>query len=454
MCDGSHVAPDVGAGRRGWSPKVGRSRPRDARGRPEGGPPTNRTDFYDAGETARYSSAAARTGIQRELSERAVHLLYGLSAWDAGARLAPQLLVDVGCGAGASSEVPRACGHFVIGLDISPSMLAAAARSQDAICCDMGEGLPLRPSAHLDGGISISALQWLCSDELEPKLRALLMALHASLRPGARFVAQFYPSAPTDTKRLARCAAACGWGACAHESRASAHAVVFDLPHANRAARLFLCLERGDEREPGQPEARERASAVEPARCARASCASLLRCPCAWPHDASCSLQLHARSSAFCDELARRLGGAASAGTAWETRMQREHAQLAKRLQHALQRLWAEAGLAEPLVRAARERLRRPSAAPCGAPGGGHVSPADGLRRRARLEAWLAGEQRAHARHMHAAWQEASAAGLPALAADAEAEVLAMHALPCFASSDFYLCRAKRKRGAAATDAM
>mmetsp|Transcript_29624 Transcript_29624/g.72875 ORF Transcript_29624/g.72875 Transcript_29624/m.72875 type:complete len:87 (+) Transcript_29624:120-380(+) len=75
------------------------------------------------------------------------------------------------------------------------------------------------------------------------------------------------------------------------------------------------------------------------------------------------------------------------------------------------------------------------------------VSEADGLlKRRSRLEAWWVGAEKAKTRHMQAAWEEAVAAGLDALAADAEAELRRMHSLPCFAATDLYLCRPKGRR--------
>ncbi|KAJ1618936.1 hypothetical protein T492DRAFT_1089549 [Pavlovales sp. CCMP2436] len=185
----------------------------------------------------RYSSAAERTGIQRDLTERSLHLLYSLTRWDGR----PRLLADIGCGAGASSSVARRCGHRVIGLDVSLSMLAAGEPHEEAVCWEMGRGLPFRDGVQLDGAISISALQWLCSDVLEPKLRLLLSHLHSSLRPGAAAVAQFYPGSPAETARLVRCAAEAGWAA-----DGGGAAAVYDLPHANRSSRLFLCLERGE----------------------------------------------------------------------------------------------------------------------------------------------------------------------------------------------------------------
>jgi len=214
---------------------MGKKRARDERGRPEA--QVGSGQFYDAAETARYSSAAERTGIQRDLTERSLHLLYSLTRWDGR----PRLLADIGCGAGASSSVARRCGHRVIGLDVSLSMLAAGEPHEEAVCWEMGRGLPFRDGVQLDGAISISALQWLCSDVLEPKLRLLLSHLHSSLRPGAAAVAQFYPGSPAETARLVRCAAEAGWAA-----DGGGAAAVYDLPHANRSSRLFLCLERGE----------------------------------------------------------------------------------------------------------------------------------------------------------------------------------------------------------------
>lgn len=407
--------------------------------------------FYDANEAARYTAAAERTGIQLELSERALHLLHSLAAWGPGARSAapPQLLVDVGCGAGASSEMAERYGHCVIGLDLSESMLTASSPRHESVCWDMSAGLPFRRRPLLDGAISISALQWLCSDELEPQLCALLTALHECLRPGAACVAQFYPSTPAETLRVARAAARCGWGhgeGGTEQQRGSGCAVVFDLPHATRATRLFLCLERGEDERLPSHDVHSAASALSPVTRSAGRTADLALCPCAWPHAASCALQLHLRSGAHCEVLAARLGSAAGSRDAWRERLEREHQLLAKRLQHTLQLLWKEAKMTDAEVQAARERLRQHQAtppAPLAAGDGGAVA----MSRRSRLEAWAAGEAKARARHMEGAWREASAAGARALVADAEAEILAMRSLPCFeCSADLYLCRTKRRR--------
>lgn len=373
-----------------------RNRTRDKRGAPESG---GQGDFYDEAEADRYTEAAGRTQVQAELTRRCLHLLHGLSKWPATSR---RLLLDVGCGAGASSAVATALGHRVLGTDISLAMLARGSDCSSTVATDMAHGLPFRAST-CDGAMSVSSLQWLLARESDAPLERFLLQCLACLGPVGCLVAQVFLKAPGEEERLLRAAQV---GLPTGRAR-----LLMDMPHAGRSTKLYLCLQKGPGAQPVPP-----------------------TCPCAWPYQASCVLCLqHECQGAWCDGLTE------DAKDEWEKRLLSEHQKHAKRMQSLLQDLWqaADGGTSD------RSRRLEPAANKIA-----EMEPWSCVYgRRARLEAWLAGEERASQRHLGAAWEQAKAAGPRGLVVDAEAEVRAMEALPCFAGADVFILRPlKRKR--------
>jgi len=100
--------------------------------------------------------------------------------------LAPQAgerVLDLGCGDGALTAALVAAGCSVLGVDASPSMVAAA-RSQ-GIEAVLGDGLDLAYDAEFDAVFSNAALHWMSSDPA-----AVIAGVARSLRPGGRFVGE------------------------------------------------------------------------------------------------------------------------------------------------------------------------------------------------------------------------------------------------------------------------
>ncbi|OEH76171.1 methyltransferase [Cyclospora cayetanensis] len=117
--------------------------------------------YYGEEESLRYARSSRMHTVQQQLAERALEML-----------LLPDdqscLVLDLGFGCGMSGAVVSEKGHFVVGLDISRSMLEQADELEnynnaDAIEADLGRPFYFRPGT-FDGAISISAIQWLCSD--------------------------------------------------------------------------------------------------------------------------------------------------------------------------------------------------------------------------------------------------------------------------------------------------
>ena len=99
--------------------------------------------------------------------------------------LAPQpeeRVLDLGCGDGALTERLQQAGAVVVGVDSSPTMVEAAlARGVDARFMS-GDKLVFRNA--FDAVFSNAALHWMRDQQ------AVLSGVHASLRPGGRFVAE------------------------------------------------------------------------------------------------------------------------------------------------------------------------------------------------------------------------------------------------------------------------
>ncbi len=100
--------------------------------------------------------------------------------------LAPQpgeRILDLGCGDGALTERLAASGAEVIGIDASPSLLAAAkARGLDV---REGDGHALPFNQEFDAVFSNAALHWMTRPE------KVIEGVKRALKPGGRFVAEF-----------------------------------------------------------------------------------------------------------------------------------------------------------------------------------------------------------------------------------------------------------------------
>ena len=93
-----------------------------------------------------------------------------------------QRILDIGCGDGTLAREIAMSGATVVGIDASPSFVAAArANGVDALLVDARE---LAFENEFDGAFSNAALHWM--GEPLPVLRGIRRAL----RPGARFVGE------------------------------------------------------------------------------------------------------------------------------------------------------------------------------------------------------------------------------------------------------------------------
>jgi trans-aconitate methyltransferase len=94
-------------------------------------------------------------------------------------------ILDLGCGDGALTEQLAATGAIVIGVDSSPTMLAAARERNLHVEHHDATALPYRNQ--FDAVFSNAALHWIAGISGQ---QAMLAGVHRTLRPGGRFIAE------------------------------------------------------------------------------------------------------------------------------------------------------------------------------------------------------------------------------------------------------------------------
>lgn len=197
--------------------------------------------FYDYDEANKYTQNTRIMGIQESMSYRAIELL-GLREKDGS-----QLILDLGCGSGLSSQCIEEHGHRWVGVDISEAMINVAKdRKADAdlddlqiVQSDLGDGLPFKPGS-FDAAISISALQWLCNADKKShspakRLLRLFSTLYTCLTRDGRAVFQFYPENPQQVELINQQALKAGFTG----------GIVVDNPDSTRTKKFFLVLSCG-----------------------------------------------------------------------------------------------------------------------------------------------------------------------------------------------------------------
>ncbi|GME80368.1 unnamed protein product [Ambrosiozyma monospora] len=196
--------------------------------------------FYNDSESHKYTTSTRVQHIQAKMTFRALELLN----LEPGV---PHFLLDVGCGSGLSGEILTEEGHFWVGMDISPSMLATGLEREvegDMFLADMGCGVPFRAGA-FDAAISISAIQWLCNADTstnEPKVRLarFFNTLYAALKRGGKFVGQFYPANEDQIVQITSAAKVSGFQC----------GVVVDEPESKKNKKHYLVLQAGQSDRP------------------------------------------------------------------------------------------------------------------------------------------------------------------------------------------------------------
>lgn len=194
--------------------------------------------FYDYDEANKYTQNTRIMTIQESMSERAIELLE-LRDEDG-----PQLILDLGCGSGLSSQCIEQAGHHWIGVDISEAMITVAKERHregdledlQVVQTDLGFGLPFKPGS-FDGAISISALQWLCNADKKDyspakRLLQLFSTLYACLTREGRAVLQFYPENAQQVELINQQAFKAGF----------CGGLVIDNPDSTKTKKFFLVL--------------------------------------------------------------------------------------------------------------------------------------------------------------------------------------------------------------------
>lgn len=192
--------------------------------------------FYNDERVRKYATSSRMAEIQMQLCERAIELL-----------CLPEdetcQILDIGCGTGLSGSVISDQGHHWVGIDISQAMLNLAKEDDemdgDLILNDMGQGLPFKAGT-FDGAVSISALQWLCNEDMSchnfrRRLSKFFTSLYVCLARNARAVLQFYPENKKQADIIHKQATAAGFFG----------GLLIDYPNSSKAKKHYLVLDTG-----------------------------------------------------------------------------------------------------------------------------------------------------------------------------------------------------------------
>lgn len=194
--------------------------------------------YYDPDEARKYTENTRIIAIQRIMTLRALDLLEAKE---------PQLILDLGCGSGLSSQCIEEYGHRWVGVDISDAMIEIAKERKEEgeledmqmLKSDFGDGLPFKPGS-FDAAISVSALQWLCNSDKKihnpaKRLLKLFTTLYTCLTREGRAVFQFYPENPTQVELINQQALRAGFNG----------GIVIDNPESTKTKKFFLVLSCG-----------------------------------------------------------------------------------------------------------------------------------------------------------------------------------------------------------------
>eukprot|EP00834_Sanchytrium_tribonematis_P003179 NODE_115_length_18417_cov_0.666012.p11 type:complete len:259 gc:universal NODE_115_length_18417_cov_0.666012:7264-8040(+) len=182
--------------------------------------------YYNKDEAKKYTNNSHIIKTQEKLTTRAIELL----------NLPNGIILDIGCGSGLSSDILEESQYTCIGMDISKDMLDL--NDNECLLADMGNGIGMRPGC-LDGIISISALQWLCTvnSNQSPfkRLQILFNSCYMALRRGGKAVFQFYPMNQEQIDMITSSAMQSGFSG----------GLLIDYPNSTKAKKYFLCLFAG-----------------------------------------------------------------------------------------------------------------------------------------------------------------------------------------------------------------
>ncbi|OBS57797.1 hypothetical protein A6R68_11070 [Neotoma lepida] len=110
--------------------------------------------FYDQNEARKYVRNSRMIDIQTKMTERALELLCLPEG-------RPSYLLDIGCGSGLSGDYISEEGHYWVGIDISPAMLASQLFS--------GYATQTRGRTSLPGASTASFLPYTLSSSMGPE---------------------------------------------------------------------------------------------------------------------------------------------------------------------------------------------------------------------------------------------------------------------------------------------
>ncbi len=187
-------------------------------------------EYFKEENALRYASSKSLMRIQQKITLRAIELL--------DLKTKNPLILDVGSGSGFSSALLKEIGFSVVSLDINENLIKFyKIRELSPIIADM-RSTPFKLET-FDAILSISALQWVYKDNLEPNSKVLFITMiknfYTILKPRSRAIFQFYPKAEKSIREMGKLII--------DNTKFNGHFVI-DNPRNPKKRRVFLFLEK------------------------------------------------------------------------------------------------------------------------------------------------------------------------------------------------------------------
>ena len=151
--------------------------------------------YFDVTEAEKYARSSGMKNAQHIIANRILELLPFQEQ-------EIKSMLDMGCGPGYTSEIYKAAGYEVTGLDVSSEMLKYSTdRTTNTKLGDMRDLESLFNSKTFDAVVSASAMQWVKETE---DMKKIARGIIYVLKENGSGVIQFYPQSEQELIKIAK----------------------------------------------------------------------------------------------------------------------------------------------------------------------------------------------------------------------------------------------------------